>query len=77
MEWDPQPPGAAGPGYVIAGGENAAGPGPSRFAPPKVAIDLRVTGGGGDGVALTVVRVPDRMPIEQAGGDPTFGAVSK
>ncbi|HEX7248304.1 MAG TPA: hypothetical protein VF351_09420, partial [Actinomycetota bacterium] len=69
------------PGYVIAGGENAAGPWrlelrPSTSGKPDANVDLRLVSSEG-GAGTGDFTVPDATPIEQAGGDPTFGAVTK
>jgi hypothetical protein len=77
----PEPDGRAA--YVIAGGENAAGPWTLELRPQQepgyvTNIELELSTPEGSGVhaggPFTVGR--DR-PIEQAGGDPTFGAVIK
>ena len=68
------------PAYVIAGGENAAGPWrlelrPSTSDAPTANVDLSVVspvGGAGTGDFT----VPGGALIEQAGGDPVFGAVT-
>lgn len=69
------------PGYVIAAGENAAGPWrlelrPSTGGGPDANVDLHLLSAEG-GAGTGNFTVPDATPIEQAGGDPTFGAVSK
>jgi hypothetical protein len=78
-EPDPSDSGA----YVIAGGENAAGPWTLELRPQtepgyvtNVELELSTAEGSGvrAGGPFTVGR--DR-PIEQAGGDPVFGAVVK
>lgn len=64
--------------YVIAGGENAAGPWTLEVSPRgENDLDLRLVGPDGDGVGLSDVIVPDREAIQQAGGDPTFGVVTE
>jgi hypothetical protein len=68
--------------YVIAGGENAAGPWrldlrPSSGAGPAANVELAVISPEGEGVGAGDFTVPADTPIEQAGGDPTFGAVTK
>ena len=66
--------------YVVAGGENAAGSwrlevAPSIGGPSAGGVDLQlVTPSGGS--VIEGIAVPD-VPIEQAGGDPVFGAVVK
>lgn len=70
------------PGYVLAGGENAAGPWrlelrPSTSQGPDANVDLHVIGAEGSGTGAGDFTVPETTPIEQAGGDPTFGAVTK
>lgn len=77
-----QPPKTRGPAYVIAGGENAAGPWrlelrPSTSEGPNTNVDLHLIGAEGTGTGVGDFTVPDATPIEQAGGDPTFGAVTK
>ena len=69
------------PGYVIAGGENAAGPWrlelrPSTSGGPDANVDLHLISSEG-GAGTGNFTVPDATTIEQAGGDPTFGVVSK
>jgi hypothetical protein len=68
--------------YVIAGGENAAGPWrlelrPSTSAGPAANVELSVISPEGEGAGAGDFSVPSDTPIEQAGGDPTFGAVTK
>jgi hypothetical protein len=63
--------------YVIAGGENAAGAwrlevAPGAASPESIDLSL-VTSTGGS--AIDDVAVPG-VPIQQAGGDPTYGAVT-
>ena len=70
------------PAYVIAGGENAAGPWrlelrPSTSADPTANVELAVISPEGGGAGTGDFSVPGDTPIEQAGGDPTFGAVAK
>ena len=70
------------PGYVIAGGENAAGPWrlelrPSTSDGPNANIDLHLMGSEGGGPGMADFTVPDATTIESAGGDPTFGVVTK
>ena len=70
------------PGYVIAGGENAAGPWrlelrPSTSEGPDANIDLHLIGSEGGGPGVADFTVPDATPIEYGGGDPTFGVVTK
>jgi hypothetical protein len=77
---EPQPDDRAA--YVIAGGENAAGPWTlelrrSTGDGPSANVELSVTSPEGEGVSADDFSVPDEAPIEQAGGDPTFGAVTK
>lgn len=73
---EPKPDDAAA--YVIAGGENAAGPWTLELTPRgDDDLDLRLVGPDGDGVGLSDVVVPDREAIQQAGGDPTFGVVTE
>ncbi|HJR96753.1 MAG TPA: hypothetical protein VJ979_02465 [Actinomycetota bacterium] len=66
--------------YVVAGGENAAGPWRLELAPTSgednANVHLQLVGSEGSGVDAGPFTVPD-VPIEQAGGDPTFGAVTK
>ena len=67
--------------YVIAGGTNAAGPWrlELRASPndePDANVDLSLHTVDGVGPGVRHVTVPE-VPIEQAGGDPTFGAVTK
>ena len=79
-EWTGTAPSSRTPGYVIAGGENAAGPWrlelrPSTSDAPTANVELSVVspeGGAGTGDFT----VPNGASIEQAGGDPVFGAVS-
>lgn len=66
--------------YVVAGGESAAGlwrlevaPGVGDASAGDVDLQL-VTPTGGS--VIEGIAVPD-VPIEQAGGDPTYGAVTK
>ena len=72
----PSPPAA----YVVAGGENAAGPWRLELGPSSGEqnsnVQLHLIGGEGPGIDAGPFTVPD-VPIEQAGGDPTFGAVTK
>lgn len=68
------------PAYVIAGGENAAGPWrlearPSPLGALSSNVALTLFGAEG-GSVVEGFGVPG-VPIEQAGGDPTFGAVTK
>ena len=75
-----EPPRSPGPAYVIAGGENAAGPWTleARASPPGALssnVELTLVGAEG-GSVVEGFGVP-AVPIEQAGGDPTFGAVTK
>lgn len=73
---EPNPDDAAA--YVIAGGENAAGPWTLEVSPRgDEDLDFRLIGPDGDGVGLSDVLVPDREAIQQAGGDPTFGVVTE
>ncbi|MGH2629550.1 MAG: hypothetical protein ACRDHI_03190, partial [Actinomycetota bacterium] len=70
------------PAYVITGGENAAGPWrlelrPSVSAGPTANVELAVISSEGEGAGAGDFTVPVDTPIEQAGGDPTFGAVTK
>lgn len=70
------------PGYVIAGGDNAAGSWrlelrPSTSDGPDANIDLHLIGAEGAGPSVADFTVPDATPIEFGGGDPTFGAVTK
>jgi hypothetical protein len=70
------------PAYVLAGGENAAGPWrlelrPSTSAGPAANVQLAVISPEGGGAGAGDFTVPADTPIEQAGGDPTFGAVTK
>jgi hypothetical protein len=70
------------PAYVIAGGENAAGPWslelrPSAGSDPMSNIDLESITAEGGAVGLGDVILDEDRPIEQAGGDPVFGAVAK
>jgi hypothetical protein len=67
--------------YVIAGGENAAGPWTlelrrSTGDGPSANVELSVVSPEGE-MSAGDFSVPDDAPIEQAGGDPTFGAVTK
>ena len=68
-------------GYVIAGGENAAGPWTLELRPQTdpgyiANVQLELTTTEGPGVAVGgPFTVSDDRPIEQAGGDPVFGAV--
>ena len=69
------------PAYVIAGGENAAGPWrlelrPSSSDEPTANVELSVVSPEG-GAGAGDFTVPGGRPIEQAGGDPVFGAVTK
>ena len=80
-DWTGTAPSSRTPGYVIAGGKNAAGPWRLELQPsggngPDANVDLQLVGAEGTGPSLTDVAVPD-APIEQAGGDPVFGAVVK
>ena len=66
--------------YVVAGGENAAGPWrlevrPSVSSIQPTNVEMLLIGSEG-GPAIEGFNVPS-IPIEQAGGDPTFGAVTK
>ena len=66
--------------YVVAGGENAAGPWrlevqPSPASTQPQNVEMLVVGPEG-GPAIESFDVPTE-PIVQAGGDPTFGAVTK
>jgi len=66
--------------YVVAGGENAAGPWRLEVRPSVSPIqpsnvEMLLIGSDG-GPAIEGFDVPG-APIEQAGGDPTFGAVTK
>lgn len=68
--------------YVIAGGENAAGPWsleirPSTSSGSGANVDLLLVTAEGPGVGMADVTVPGERAIEQAGGDPTFGVVTK
>lgn len=68
--------------YVIAGGENAAGPWslelrPSTSSGSGANVDLLLVTAEGLGVGMADVTVPGERAIEQAGGDPTFGVVTK
>ena len=76
-----EPPRSPGPAYVIAGGENGwpVDPrGPSLAAGRTVHIDRRtLTLVGAEGGSVVEVFEGTAVPIEQAGGDPTFGAVAK
>lgn len=69
--------------YVIAGGENAAGPWTLELRPqtdPGYVTNLRLeltTAEGSGAVAGGPFTVGEDRPIEQAGGDPVFGAVTK
>ena len=66
--------------YVVAGGENAAGPWRLEVRPSVSSIQpsnvemLLIGPSGGPGIEG--FDVPGE-PVEQAGGDPTFGAVTK
>jgi hypothetical protein len=67
--------------YVIAGGKNAAGPWrleltPSTSDGSSANVELTVVSPEG-GAGAGDFTVPTRTPIEQAGGDPVFGAVTK
>jgi len=69
--------------YVIAGGENAAGPWTLELRPQtepayvaNVQLELSPTEGSGV-VAGGPFTVRDGRPIEQGGGNPVFGAVVK
>ena len=69
------------PGYVIAAGENAAGPWrlelrPSASGGANANVELQLVSSEG-GAGTGDFTVPNATPIEQAGGDPTFGAVTK
>jgi hypothetical protein len=78
-----EPSADVGAAYVIAGGENAAGPWTlelrSQTQPGYLAnVQLELITGEGPGVvAGGPFAVSDERPIEQAGGDPVFGAVVK
>jgi hypothetical protein len=68
--------------YVIAGGENAAGPWTLELTPspsddPAANVVLRSHHAEGGAVGLGDTTVPDGMDIDQAGGDPVFGFVTK
>jgi hypothetical protein len=81
-DWAGTAPSSRTPGYVIAGGENAAGPWrlelrPSTRERSSADIDLHVVSSEGPGVHITDVELPDPAQIRQAGGDPTFGLVTK
>jgi hypothetical protein len=76
---EPKPDDAAA--YVIAGGENAAGPWTleltrSSSDGPSANVELLVVSPEG-GAGAGDFTVPTGTPIEQAGGDPVFGAVAK
>jgi hypothetical protein len=76
-----RPPQTVGPAYVIAGGENAAGPWrlelqPSRGDGPNADVELHLQGSEGEGPSADSFTVP-KIPIEAVGGDPMFGAVTK
>lgn len=69
--------------YVIAGGENAAGPWTLQLRPQtdpgyvtNVQLELTTVEGRG-AVAGGPFTLAEDDPIEQAGGDPVFGAVGK
>ena len=72
-----------GAAYVIAGGENAAGPWTLELRPQTqpgyiANVQLELTTAEGPGVvAGGPFTVTEDRPIEQAGGDPVFGAVVK
>jgi hypothetical protein len=66
--------------YVIAGGENAAGPWrlEARPSPPgALSSNVALTLFGAEGGSVVEGFGVPAVPIEQAGGDPTFGAVTK
>lgn len=69
--------------YVIAGGENAAGPWTLELSPqsdPGYVTNVRLeltTAERSGAVAGGPFTVYEERPIEQAGGDPVFGAVVK
>jgi len=68
--------------YVIAGGENAAGPWtlelrPSGGSDPRSNVVLEAVHAEGGRVGLGDFFLTDDHAIEQAGGDPVFGAVVK
>ncbi|MEX1265112.1 MAG: hypothetical protein WEE66_14465 [Actinomycetota bacterium] len=82
-EWAGTAPSSRTPGYVIAGGESAAGPWRLELREQtnaefitNVQLDLVAAEGRGVQAGGPFV-VYEEQPIEQAGGDPTFGAVSK
>jgi len=82
VKWEPRAPDFPGPGYVIAGGENAAGPWrlelrPSTGKGPNTNVDLaRVQSEVGISGQADFT-VPESASIEFKTGDPTFGAVTK
>ena len=69
--------------YVVAGGENAAGPWTLELRPQSEPgylsnVQLQLTTAEGAGMAAGgPFTVNEDHPIEQAGGDPVFGAVVK
>jgi hypothetical protein len=79
-----EPPAPAGDpdvaSYVVAGGENAAGPWrlDARPSPPgALSSNVALTLLGAEGGSVVEGFGVPAVPIEQAGGDPTFGAVTK
>jgi hypothetical protein len=76
-----RPPQTLGPAYVIAGGENGAGPWRlelqrSRGDGLNANVELHLQGSEGEGTRVGSFTVP-KIPIEAVGGDPMFGAVTK
>lgn len=68
--------------YVISGGENAAGPWtlelrPSEGSDPRSNVVLEAVHAEGGRVGLGDFFLTDDNAVEQAGGDPVFGAVVK
>ena len=71
-----------GSAYVLTGGEAASGPWslelrPAGDDPSANAVDLQIVSLTGAGASLNDSTVSPRHPIEQAGGDPVFGTVTK
>ena len=65
------------PAYVLAGGENAAGPWTLQLRTgrsPDSSLELSLISAEG-GTTISDPRVSEGSPIVQAGGDPVYGVV--
>ncbi|MET0801057.1 MAG: hypothetical protein ABWZ53_07815 [Actinomycetota bacterium] len=79
--WTIRAPLSRDPAYVIAGGENAAGPWrlelrPSDRGGPDANVLLELVSAEGGIQGTGDFTVPEETPIEFTGGDPVFGAVT-